>query len=135
MKELHEAVFERLNTGLLTGLVSYFNANIDQKPPYLEYWTGEGSKSEAAGFGEEGREYNIYIQVTARTAAEASDLYALGELRLKYQRITLQGWNHRGKIEWVHALDDPGDVMQDDHIIFYEGACFHIEITRPRTDI
>lgn len=136
MRALQQAVFVQLSEQPeLVGRIHYGNAPVDTEPPYLEYWTGEGSKSEYAGFGEEGREYNIYVNGVGREADHASALVEAAERALKYRVLVISGWEQRGKITWEDELNDPMDFGPDNKPFFYEGQRFHIELKRQRTDI
>jgi hypothetical protein len=133
---LQQSVYEVLNAvELLTGRVHFFAAPIDTPLPYLEYWTGDGTPDESGGFGEEAQEYSIYTQVSSRDGLEGSRLFGAADSTLKYQRLAVPGWAQRGKVTWVHELDDPADTTQDDDVIYYAGGCYRIALFRQRTDI
>lgn len=125
-------VFRLATVGPLIDKLFYFTAPVDQPLPYLEFWTGDGVKDPQAGFGEEAREYHIYLQAAGRKADEASDIYEAAEEALNYLPLTVVGWNQRGRVVWVHELDDPGDITQDDRPTYYEGGAFKVELYRPR---
>ncbi len=135
MLELQLAVKDRLSSdNLLGSMLFYFVAPLNERPPYVEYWTGNGTRDEAAGFNEDGREYDIFVQASSRVGLQASELYGRAERLLNYAKLDVSGWTQRGKVTWLHELDDPADTTQDDELIYYAGGVFRIALYRQRTD-
>lgn len=135
MLELQLAIHDRLSGVPDVGRVLYyFVAPINTRPPYVEYWTGNGTPDALAGFNEEGRDYDIFIQASSRVGLEASALYKRAEEALLYSELSVEGWTQRGKVVWLHELDDPADATQDDELIYYAGGVFRITLYRQRTD-
>lgn len=135
MLELQLAIKDILSTNSeIAPILYYFVAPLNTPLPYVEFWTGNGMPDNMAGFREEGREYDIFVQASSRDGLEASRLYGLAERLLQYRQLSVDGWSVRDKLQWLHELDDPADTTQDNELVYYAGGVFRAQLYRERTD-